>query len=167
MQTLWAEVDTRAKVESLVCLETYNWPWQAKLGDLTSLIKACRLFSESCYEMGCDIHVPKLTICALFLGLLFISWSFSFAENERKNIRWLSHVTRKPVFSYQIRLKLAYSATVSILIRALSWDNLFSPYANNKGEDQPVHPRSLISTFVARCLDSITPLVVIFKISRL
>ena len=27
------------------------------------------------------------------------------------------------------------------------------PYANNKGADQPAHPRSLISTFVVRCLD--------------
>ena len=41
------------------------------------------------------------------------------------------------------------------------------PYANNKGADQPVHPRSLISTFVVRCLDSTIPLVVIFQISRL
>ena len=29
------------------------------------------------------------------------------------------------------------------------------PYANNKGADQPAHLRSLISTFVVRCLDSI------------
>ena len=28
-------------------------------------------------------------------------------------------------------------------------------YANNKGADQPAHPRSLISTFLVRCLDSI------------
>ena len=28
-------------------------------------------------------------------------------------------------------------------------------YANNKGADQPAHPRSLISRFVVRCLDSI------------
>ena len=38
-------------------------------------------------------------------------------------------------------------------------------YANNKGADQPAHPRSLISTFVVHCLDSIVPLVSIFKIS--
>ena len=29
------------------------------------------------------------------------------------------------------------------------------PCANNKGVDQPAHPRSLNSTFVVRCLDSI------------
>ena len=31
----------------------------------------------------------------------------------------------------------------------------FMPYANNKDADQPVHPCSLISTFVVHCLDSI------------
>ena len=42
------------------------------------------------------------------------------------------------------------------------------PYANNKGADQPAHPRSLISAFVVvRCLDSIIPLVSISKISSL
>ena len=37
-------------------------------------------------------------------------------------------------------------------------------YANNKGA---VHLCILISTFVVRCLDSTTPLVVILEISRL
>ena len=41
------------------------------------------------------------------------------------------------------------------------------PYANNKGTDQPVHPRSLISAFVVRFLDSIIPLVSISIISSL
>ena len=36
----------------------------------------------------------------------------------------MSHIVRKPVYAY----------------------------ANNKGADQPAHPRSLISTFVVRCL---------------
>ena len=39
------------------------------------------------------------------------------------------------------------------------------PYANNKDADQPVHPRSLISTFVVRCLDSIC-ILAISKVSR-
>ena len=34
---------------------------------------------------------------------------------------------------------------------------LFMPYANNKGAGQPVHPHSLISAFVVRCLGSIIP----------
>ena len=40
-------------------------------------------------------------------------------------------------------------------------------YANNKGADQPTHPRSLISAFVVRCLDSIMSLVSVTKISSL
>ena len=40
-------------------------------------------------------------------------------------------------------------------------------YANNKGEDQPAHQRSLISNFVVSCLDSIIPLVSISAISSL
>ena len=40
------------------------------------------------------------------------------------------------------------------------------PYVNNKGADQPAHPRSLISAFVVRCLDSIIPLLAIADISR-
>ena len=40
-------------------------------------------------------------------------------------------------------------------------------YVNNKGADQPAHPRSLISAFVFRCLDSIISLDSIAEISRL
>ena len=37
----------------------------------------------------------------------------------------------------------------------------------NKGTDQPAHPRSLISAFVVRCLDSVMSLVSVTKISSL
>ena len=40
-------------------------------------------------------------------------------------------------------------------------------YANNKGADQPAHPRSLICAFVVRCLDSVMSLVSVIKISSL
>ena len=43
----------------------------------------------------------------------------------------------------------------------------FMPYANNKDANQPEHPRSLISVFVARCLDSAMPVAVTYKIPRL
>ena len=39
-------------------------------------------------------------------------------------------------------------------------------YANNKGAHQPAHPRSLISTFVVRCLDSMICILAISKVSR-
>ena len=46
-------------------------------------------------------------------------------------------------------------------------ENLLLPYANNKGADQPAHPRSRISTFFVRCLDSIIHTLAKFIISRL
>ena len=50
---------------------------------------------------------------------------------------------------------------------ATSWENLFMPYANNKGADQPAHPRSLNSVFVVRCLNRIIHLVSISEILSL
>ena len=41
------------------------------------------------------------------------------------------------------------------------------PYANNKGADQPVHPRSLISAVVVRYLDSIIAILYKPKVSGL
>ena len=38
-------------------------------------------------------------------------------------------------------------------------------YVNNKGADQPAHPRSVISAFAFRCLDSVMSLVSVTKIS--
>ena len=38
---------------------------------------------------------------------------------------------------------------------ATSWENLFMPYANNKGADQPAHLHSLISAFVVYCLGTV------------
>ena len=58
-------------------------------------------------------------------------------------------------FYYLLCKKISY-------IWATSWENLLMLYANNKGADQPVNARSLISAFVVRCLDSI-----IYLISRL
>ena len=40
-------------------------------------------------------------------------------------------------------------------------------YANNKGAVQPAHPRSLISTFIVRCLDSTISLISMSEISGL
>ena len=54
-----------------------------------------------------------------------------------------------------------------LIIWATSWENMFLPHATNKGADQPAHPRSLISTFVVRCLVSIKPLVAISEMSSL
>ena len=58
-----------------------------------------------------------------------------------------------------------YAFLAYIMSRVMK--NLFYAYANNTGADQPAHTRSLISTFVVGCLDSIIPLVSISETSSL
>ena len=62
-----------------------------------------------------------------------------FVNISRKN-KVLSNNTELTVTDTFVRAKVHKWAT--------SWENLFLPYAYNKGTDQPAHPRSLISTFV-------------------
>ena len=50
-------------------------------------------------------------------------------------------------------------------IWALVGENLSSGFANNKGTDQPGHPRSPICVFVIRFLESIITKLAISKIS--
>ena len=56
------------------------------------------------------------------------------------------------------------SASISLLYGkiknnwATSQENLFMPYVNNKGADQPAHPHSLISILVVHSLDSMISL---------
>ena len=63
------------------------------------------------------------------------------------------------VTHYKCLAKEILMSTYNIWVT--SWENLFMPYANNKGADQPAWMRSLISAFVFHCLDSIIPLVFI------
>ena len=62
-------------------------------------------------------------------------------------------------FSWLCCLQRFHVNKTTLEIWAMSWEKLFQPYGNNKGADQPVHPRSLISTFVVRCIDSIIPIL--------
>ena len=67
------------------------------------------------------------------------------------------------LFKHDLFLRLLKSWNQKCFNWAASWENLFLPYANNKGADQP----SLISAFLICCWDSIILLVSISKISSL
>ena len=69
-------------------------------------------------------------------------------------------------FSYLILNAWHYYTLRGEDIWAISWENLFMPYENNKCADQPAHPCSLLSTFVVRCLDSTVCILAITKVSR-
>ena len=96
---------------------------------------------------------------------------WNFATISSLHIPECSMTTLRMCENVQCQIRQLTGLTVIsvITIWAMSWENLLIPYANNKGADQPAHPRSLISTFVVRCLDtcSIIPLVSISKILSL
>ena len=73
-----------------------------------------------------------------------------------------TQIKKKSLVSICVAQQAVFSLT-----RATSWENLFMPYVNNKGADQPAHPHSLISTFIVCCPDSIIPLLAVVEISRL
>ena len=92
----------------------------------------------------------------------FRHWEF---QNEMNRLFFLffffSFHFQSPFASTQItHVIMAWDASCSSAIIippymwATSWENLFMPNANNKGAFQSPHLRSLISTFVVRCLDS-------------
>ena len=58
------------------------------------------------------------------------------------------------------------NTTESLLLGPGHAKTCLIPYANNKDANQPAHPRSLISTFVLRCLDSMICILAISKVLR-
>ena len=91
----------------------------------------------------------------------------------------------KSVVQFQYSTNPSSQTSVYILIDMLTSCNIFCqpwckiicepgnektclmPYGNNKGADQPAHPRSLISAFGVHSLDSIVPILAKSKILRL
>ena len=105
--------------------------------------------------------------------LLVLSWGSSIIwdkpwENQYSEV--YDHMrsdSNQPAWQHKpASLGIFYRAPVCI-IWATSWENLFMPYANNKGADQYEHLRSLISTFIVRYWDSMIPVFAMHKISRL
>ena len=67
----------------------------------------------------------------------------------------------------KISVMCSISGKVSKIVEPAHEQMCLLSYANNKGADQLAHPRSLISAFVVRCLDSIISLDSIAETSRL
>ena len=112
------------------------------IGDQWRLRRACA--TAQSHQSLCCSHMVKSHSHSLFLGVVLL-WSSPACKqgfvSEKKYLSWNNW--------------------------AMSLENLFMPYANNKGADQPAHPRSLINVFLVRCLDGIIPLLAIAEISRL
>ena len=103
-------------------------------------------------QYNVQVYAPDKTWLLIACGTAF------YAKKRFEVFVWL--LCRRPEVTCPFRWH-------DRIIWATSWENLFMPYANNKGADQPAHLSSLISAFVSHCLDSIIPLVSISNISRL
>ena len=80
---------------------------------------------------------------------------------------WYSVVVSDSIASVQYWYSTVFSDSIAsnyfIIIGPGHAKMCNTPCANNKGADQPVHARSLISTFVVHCLDSMICTLAIFQ----
>ena len=92
-------------------------------------------------------------------------------NREEGLVDWCVPILRQKTrnFSFTFKWKpLVAEAARYIILKVLEpgHEKTCLSYANNKGADQPAHPR-LISAFVVRCLDSVMSLVSVTKFSSL
>ena len=85
-------------------------------------------------------------------------WSLtpSFNHSERNMVQMSEYLG---IYYFQKKLKTKMYQQKHCFISSFNWasmrENLSLGLPNNKGTDQPVHPHSLISTFVIRLFESI------------
>ena len=104
--------------------------------------------------------IPKLWLCCLTISAAVSLWNHILLYEQVPRRKYSCTLWKN-------RLKYQISLTTTIVVRqiwATSWENLFMPYMNNKGADQPAHPHNLIGAFVVCCLDSIIHLLAIAEI---
>ena len=129
------------------------WDWPSLWVSFQLLAKECAL---STGHLG--LSLPRKSVVRL---------------TDRLNMTaTLNHNTNKQIFNKQVHLWLQFWDRNSETEKQTVFEpghekTCLMSYANNKGADQPAHPRSLINAFVVRCLDSIISLDSIGEISRL
>ena len=108
-------------------------------------------------------------ICTGAISLIFCFYLRTFALYPAFNVitSLCFHLAFGPHSTFHDLLQSRMVHLKCLKIWATSWEIMFMPYANNKGANQPAHPRDLISAFVVRCLDSLILLLAIAEISRL
>ena len=94
----------------------------------------------------------------------FLSSSLAFLYSSEHTGKQMTRVA--PIYTIQQVQQPGILATETKIRPGHATICLMS-YANNKGADQPAHPRSLISTFVVRCSDSMMCILALSKVSRL
>ena len=136
-----------------------------------------RAYCQIIVKMSCRMTKPTKTMCAQ--GRLRSAWvakdtSFLHADSEDSDqtghmpFCWFCHEAAQIKFwrilvtwhdSIHLVIhngdcEVKYTDICWLYLSYVMWKPVM-PFANNKGADQPAHPRSLISAFLVCCLDSI------------
>ena len=141
--------------------------WGKILQILITLRKVRKVGPSKIYLQEIKINLLKIKVSIGFFfnkNTSFMGFT-SFLQNYKllkvslgglHNICWLKWLKwgENGLFSFFL-----CSTFLKENIWAMLWENLFLPYANNKGADQLAHLHSLIRAFVIRCIDSIIHLV--------
>ena len=122
-----------------------------------------------------QISLDIRSVWSVFAVRLKKHWTLSYPLSPQRRL-WSDWADAKADLSLRwahvILLVLSWHGSTRLFCSSFSrltkWlEDVFEPglekmclmsYANNKGADQPAHPRRLISTFIVRCLDSIISL---------
>ena len=120
--------------------------------------------------MICGGHLANMQIMSIrrhFLACQYFFFNSAYQITPKNDINPFPHELPVFVNFSGIFPDCRPNSKKALLRKRLSFEpeNLFMPYANNNGADQPAHPCSLFSTFVVGYLDSVISLVSIFAIS--
>ena len=122
-----------------------------------------------------DVHPAKTDISLASSQSSLSAWRFWSLANLHSQVYGSSATQKVHRKDWSECPGWSVFTGTQVLLLVLSCYGSFGPghaktclmsYANNKGADRPAHPRSLISTFVVRCLVSMICIFATSKISR-
>ena len=153
------------------------WYWPVYLGGHEWGHSAFQTYWGSRTPLAPPVLTP---MCALHrrksVSLLFPSPFVAMGRNDKciriwmiVKVWYIQRVSTRHLFQFDLvwNWKMGRYQYYVLFVYGPGWGKTcLMSSANNKGADQPAHPRSLISAFVVRSLDSIISLVSRYKISR-
>ena len=152
-----------------------HWRFWSDWADTQTELSLLWVHIWFCWFCRATAHIILRSTLVQVLLFVILHHTTCDARGTWLDIAWNCDICRLKLLSCQQKWMKGFAFCLFygllnqnyLCIWTTSWENLFLPYANNKGTDQPAHSRSLISVFVVRCLYSIMHLVSISKILSL
>ena len=122
------------------------------LSTVTQTVFSLILLNFGVCEVTFFIFSNVAFISFLHRSYFYLSSILDVESNRHVKKQWFYCVKKGSIFSYIHH----YYRGANMIINEPGHEKMcLMSYANNKGADQPAHPRSLISAFIVRCVDSI------------